>query len=64
MLIEFGIDFLLFNVLVLWKGVLGLSFDSVVDIICDLWLKYLYLRFLVIYVGGNDIGKDDNLLFR
>lgn len=45
----------------LWKGVSGLSFDSVTDIICDLRSKYPHPRF---HAGGNDIGKDDIPLFR
>lgn len=61
---EFGTDLLLPGVSVLWKGVSGLSFDSVTDIICDLRSKYPHPRFLVIHTGGNDIGKDDNPLFR
>eukprot|EP00105_Crassostrea_gigas_P000724 XP_011412638.1 PREDICTED: uncharacterized protein LOC105317604 isoform X2 [Crassostrea gigas] len=61
---EFGTDLSLPNVSVLWKGVSGLSFDSVADIICDLRSKYPHPRFLVIHAGGNDIGKDDNPLSR
>lgn len=61
---EFGTDLSLPGVSVLWKGVSGLSFDSVTDIICDLRSKYPHPRFLVIHTGGNDIGKDDNPLFR
>lgn len=61
---EFGTDLLLPYVSVLWKGVSGLSFDSVADIICDLRSKYPHPRFLVIHAGGNDIGKDDNPLSR
>lgn len=61
---EFGTDLSLPNVSVLWKGVSGLSFDSVADIIYDLRSKYPHPRFLVIHAGGNDIGKDDNPLSR
>lgn len=42
---EFGTDLSLPNVSVLWKGVSGLSFDSVADIICDLRSKYPHQGF-------------------
>ena len=61
---EFGTDLSLPDVTVVWKGIPGLGFDKLHDVISDLSSTKPHPRFLIIHVGGNDIAKDDNPLRR
>ena len=47
-----------------WKGIPGLGFDKLHDVISDLSSTKPHPRFLIIHVGGNNIAKDDNPLRR
>ena len=61
---ELGTDLSLPDVKVVWKGIPGLGFDKLHDVIYDLSSTKPHPRFLIIHVGGNDIAKDDNPLRR
>ena len=61
---EFGTDLSLPDVTVLWKGIPGLGFVKLHDVISDLSSTKTHPRFLDIHVGGKDIAKDDNKLRR
>ena len=61
---EFGTNLSLPDVTVLWKGIPGLGFVKLHDVISDLSSTKTHPRFLDIHVGGKDIAKDDNPLRR